>query len=58
MRQTDAVLWGPLVFEGLDDVEVEAVSAAFGTVEVVARGRAGGASCRGWRPGWASVRDG
>ncbi|MFJ4887991.1 ISL3 family transposase [Streptomyces sp. NPDC088731] len=43
--QTDALFWGPLVFEGIDDMEVEAVTATFGTVEVVARGRAGGASC-------------
>ncbi|MFC9759732.1 ISL3 family transposase [Streptomyces sp. NPDC056921] len=43
--QTDALFWDSLVFEGIDDVEVEAVTAAFGTVEVVARGRAGGASC-------------
>ncbi|MDV9199209.1 ISL3 family transposase [Streptomyces sp. Wh19] len=43
--QTDDLFWGPLVFEGIDDVEVEAVTAAFGTVEVVARGREGGASC-------------
>ncbi|MFD7541577.1 transposase family protein [Streptomyces sp. NPDC059819] len=43
--QTNALLWGPLVFEGIDDVEIAAVTAAFGTVEVVARGHAGGASC-------------
>ncbi|WP_232837475.1 ISL3 family transposase [Streptomyces atratus] len=43
--QTDALFWSSLVFEGIDDVEVEAVAAAFGTVEVVARGRAGGAPC-------------
>ncbi|MFJ2312226.1 transposase family protein [Streptomyces sp. NPDC087846] len=45
VMQTDALFWGPLVFEGIDDMEVEAVTATFGTVEVVARGRAGGASC-------------
>ncbi|GAA3380719.1 ISL3 family transposase [Streptomyces sannanensis] len=45
VMQTDALFWGPLVFEGIDDVEVEAVTAAFGTIEVVARGHAGGASC-------------
>ncbi|MFI0930123.1 ISL3 family transposase, partial [Streptomyces sp. NPDC021012] len=43
--QIDALFWGRLVFEGIDDVEVKAVTAAFGTVEVVTRGRAGGASC-------------
>lgn len=42
---TDALLWDSLVFDGIDEVEVEAVAAAFGTVEVVARGRAGGAAC-------------
>ncbi|MEU1470964.1 transposase family protein [Streptomyces sp. NPDC005761] len=34
-----------LVFAGISEVEVEAVTAAFGTVEVVAGGRAGGAAC-------------
>ncbi|MER5740124.1 transposase family protein [Streptomyces sp. NPDC002262] len=43
--QTDALLWDSLVFEGIDEAEVEAVAAAFGTVEVVARGRAAGAVC-------------
>ncbi|MFE2552331.1 hypothetical protein ACFXGI_27815 [Streptomyces sp. NPDC059355] len=43
--QTDAPFWDSLVFEGIDDVDVEAVTAAFGTVEVVARGRAAGAEC-------------
>ncbi|MEV0750190.1 ISL3 family transposase [Streptomyces sp. NPDC050273] len=43
--QTDALFWDSLVFEGIDEVEVEAVTAAFGAVEVVARGRAGGADC-------------
>lgn len=33
------------MFEGIDDVDVEAVTAAFGTVEVMARGRAVGAAC-------------
>ncbi|MGW7276638.1 transposase family protein [Streptomyces sp. NPDC054864] len=37
---TDAPFWDLLVFNGIDDVDVEAVTAAFGTVEVVARGRA------------------
>ncbi|MFF3578063.1 transposase family protein [Streptomyces mirabilis] len=43
--QTNAPFWDSLVFAGVDDVDVEAVSAAFGTVEVVARGRAVGSAC-------------
>ncbi|MFD0337203.1 ISL3 family transposase [Streptomyces sp. NPDC127117] len=43
--QTDAPSWDSLVFEGIDEVDIEAVAAAFGTVEVVARGRAAGAAC-------------
>ncbi|MFD7030238.1 hypothetical protein ACFWAR_19570 [Streptomyces sp. NPDC059917] len=35
----DAPFWDSLVFDGIDDVDVEAVTAAFGTVEVAARGR-------------------
>ncbi|MET7368733.1 ISL3 family transposase [Streptomyces sp. NPDC005566] len=45
--QTDAPFWDSLVFEGIDDVDVEAATAAFGTVEVVARGRTAGAVCPG-----------
>ncbi|WP_223887139.1 transposase family protein [Streptomyces viridosporus] len=45
VMQTDAPFWDSLVFDGIDKVEVEAVTAAFGTVEVVARGRAAGAAC-------------
>ncbi|MFJ4776352.1 transposase family protein [Streptomyces sp. NPDC088762] len=33
------------MFDGIDDVDVEAVTAAFGTVEVVARGRAAEVAC-------------
>ncbi|MET7542597.1 ISL3 family transposase [Streptomyces sp. NPDC005507] len=33
------------MFDGTDEVDVEAVTAAFGTVEVVAKGRAAGAAC-------------
>ncbi|MFJ1569919.1 ISL3 family transposase [Streptomyces erythrochromogenes] len=33
------------MFAGIDDVDVEAVTAAFGMVEVVARGRAAGPAC-------------
>ncbi|MER6198797.1 transposase family protein [Streptomyces sp. NPDC001586] len=43
--QTDAPFWDSLVFDGIDEVDVEAVTAAFGRVEVVARGRAAGAAC-------------
>ncbi|MFE9636187.1 transposase family protein [Streptomyces sp. NPDC006463] len=43
--QTDAPFWDSLVFDGIDDVDVEAVTAAFVTVEVVARGRAAGSGC-------------
>ncbi|MFI2433620.1 hypothetical protein [Streptomyces sp. NPDC018693] len=43
--QIDAPLWNSLVFEGIDEVKAEAVTAAFDTIEVVARGRAGGAAC-------------
>lgn len=37
--------WDSLVFDGIDDVDVEAVTVAFGTVDVVAKGRAAGAAC-------------
>ncbi|MFD3569387.1 transposase family protein [Streptomyces sp. NPDC058667] len=43
--QTDAPFWDSLVFDGIDEVEVETVTAAFGTVEVVAKGRTAGAAC-------------
>ncbi|MEU3938025.1 ISL3 family transposase, partial [Streptomyces sp. NPDC029044] len=43
--QTDAPFWDSLVFDGIDEVDVEAVTAAFGTVEVAARGRTTGAEC-------------
>ncbi|MFJ4871426.1 ISL3 family transposase [Streptomyces sp. NPDC088757] len=43
--QTDAPFWDSLVFDGIDEVEVEAVTVTLGTVEVVARGRAAGAAC-------------
>ncbi|MFD9270471.1 transposase family protein [Streptomyces goshikiensis] len=43
--QTDAPFWDSLVFSGIDDVDVEAATAAFGAVEVVARGRVAGAKC-------------
>ncbi|MER5726917.1 transposase family protein [Streptomyces sp. NPDC002138] len=43
--QTDALFWNWLVFGGIDDVDVEALTAAFGTVEAVARGRVAEAAC-------------
>ncbi|MCX4538756.1 ISL3 family transposase [Streptomyces sp. NBC_01669] len=43
--QADTSFWDSLVFDGIDEVDVEAVTAAFGTIEVVARGRAAGAAC-------------
>lgn len=45
--QADSSFWDSLVFDGIGDVEVETVTAAFGTVDVVARGRAAGAACPG-----------
>ncbi|MFE1908438.1 hypothetical protein ACFW96_32980 [Streptomyces gardneri] len=45
VTQIDASFWDSLVFDGIDEVEVEAVVAACGTVEVVARGRAAAAAC-------------
>ncbi|MFG2987331.1 transposase family protein [Streptomyces sp. NPDC048258] len=47
VMQTDAPFWDSLVFAGIDDVDVEAVTAVFGAVEVIARGRATGAACPG-----------
>jgi hypothetical protein len=41
----DASFWDSLVFDGIDDVDVESVTAAFGRVDVVARGRAAEAAC-------------
>ncbi|MER7469060.1 hypothetical protein [Streptomyces sp. NPDC097981] len=46
VMQTDTLFCDLLVFEGIDEVEVEAVTAASGTVEVVARGRAVAAAVR------------
>jgi transposase len=43
--QADASLWDSLVFAGIDDIDVEAVTTAFDTVDVTARGRATGAVC-------------
>ncbi|MFF3157787.1 transposase family protein [Streptomyces sp. NPDC057910] len=43
--QTDIVFWDSLVFNGIDAVDVAAVTAAFGSVEVMVIGRASGARC-------------
>ncbi|MFE7978268.1 ISL3 family transposase [Streptomyces shenzhenensis] len=43
--QADASFWDSLVFDGIDDVNVEAVTATFGTVDVTARGQASSAAC-------------
>ncbi len=45
VMQTYAPFWDSLVFEGIDEVDVGAVTVAFGMVEVVARGREAGAAC-------------
>ncbi|MEU1434458.1 transposase family protein [Streptomyces sp. NPDC005786] len=56
--QTHAPFWDSLVFEGIDNVEVEAARAAFGTVEVVAGGRAAGSASPdcGCFSGWVHDR--
>ncbi|MFE2188901.1 ISL3 family transposase [Streptomyces sp. NPDC059455] len=43
--QADASFWDSLVFDGIDDVDVEAATAAFGTIDMRARGRAANAAC-------------
>lgn len=45
LMETGASFWDEFVFAGLDDVDVEAVASVFGTVEVLARGRADEAAC-------------
>ncbi|BBC30454.1 IS6 family transposase [Streptomyces graminofaciens] len=45
VMQADTTFWDSLVFDGIDGLEVEAVTAVFGTVDVAARGRAAGAAC-------------
>ncbi len=45
VMKADASFWDSLVFDGIDDLAVEAVTAVFGTVNVVARGRAAGVTC-------------
>nr|WP_313904925.1 ISL3 family transposase [Streptomyces sp. IB201691-2A2] len=45
VMQADSSFWDLLVFDGIDDVGVESLTAVFGTVDIVARGRAVGAVC-------------
>lgn len=45
VMRPDASMWETLVFDGIDDVSVEAVTAVFGTVDIAARARAVGAVC-------------
>ncbi|MFI8308920.1 transposase family protein [Streptomyces sp. NPDC085927] len=47
VMRADSSFWDSLVFGGIDELDVEAVTAAFGTVDVTARGRAAGAVCPG-----------
>ncbi|MFE2142717.1 ISL3 family transposase [Streptomyces sp. NPDC059456] len=57
VMQTDAPFWDSLVFDGIHDVDVVAVTAAFGTVEVVASGRAAGAAGPDCGRFWGRVHD-
>lgn len=43
--QADTTFWDSLVFDGIDDVNVDEVTAAFGAVDIVVRGRAASAEC-------------
>jgi hypothetical protein len=43
--QAGASLRDSVVFDGVDDMDVEAVTAVFGTVDVTARSRTAGAAC-------------
>ncbi|MFE7076947.1 ISL3 family transposase [Streptomyces sp. NPDC057620] len=43
--QTDALFRKTLVFDGVDEVDVEKVTAAFGTIDIVIKGRTTGATC-------------
>lgn len=39
VMQADTTFWDSLVFDGIDDVYVDEVTAAFGTVDIAARSR-------------------
>ena len=43
--QTDALFSKTLVFDGIDEMDVEKVTAVFGTIDIVAKGRTPGATC-------------
>ncbi|MFF1298448.1 MULTISPECIES: transposase family protein [unclassified Streptomyces] len=43
--QADTTFWDSLVLDGIDDVDVEAVTTVFAAVDVTARDRAAGAAC-------------
>jgi transposase len=43
--KADISLWDSLLFDGIDAVGAEEVMAAFGTLDILARGRANGAAC-------------
>lgn len=43
--QADASFGDSLVFDGIDELVIEAVTATFDTVDVAARGRAAGSAC-------------
>jgi hypothetical protein len=45
VMQTDMSFWESLVFADTGDLDVQAVTAAFGTVEVLVAGRAAAARC-------------
>ncbi|WP_405691203.1 transposase family protein [Streptomyces sp. NBC_00057] len=57
VKKVDVSFWDSLVFAGIDDVDVEAVTTAFGTADVVARGRATGAACPDCRRFLGRVHD-
>jgi hypothetical protein len=42
---TDPPSWETLVFDGIDDMDIVKVTVAFGTVDIVTRGRRTGATC-------------
>ncbi|MFB8181912.1 ISL3 family transposase [Streptomyces sp. NPDC055966] len=55
--QIDATFREVLVFDGIDDGDVETVTAAFGTVDVTVRGRVSGGTCPDCRGSSDRVHD-
>ena len=45
VMQADAPFWKALAFDGIDEVDIEKVTAAFGAFEIVARGRRASGNC-------------